>query len=163
MEASELLCRTILQVWYFTDFPYVCLVDDPWTVVPSLERVNGFYVLVTGVGETFNNILGCTILQRVAKIHQLLCVRNVGALVDRNAELLPESLPMEQLAIKRGHVDPRQFNRTRFGSDRRRHSCKSGGGADKEGFLDSHLHVEDIIFLLMRVADERIGDVDGDH
>ena len=68
MEPSELLARIIFQAWYFVDFPHVSLMYDTWTVVSSPERINGLLVLVTGVREALNYILGLAIFQGVAKV-----------------------------------------------------------------------------------------------
>ena len=92
VEASELLARTVFQTVHSIDLSHMSLMDDPWSVVASFERFYGFLVLIPGVRKTYNYSLRRPILQCMAEVHQLLCARDVGALVDRYAELFPEGL-----------------------------------------------------------------------
>ena len=60
--------------------------------------------------QTFNDTLRCTILKRVSKIHQLLCIRQTRLTMNWDRELLPKVSPVYNVPIKHRYIQFWQLN-----------------------------------------------------
>ena len=76
-----------------------------YTVYLSDMEFDGFSVLLLRTRQTFDDGPGWAVLQGVMQVHQFLSVRHVGVVMYGNRELLPEGLPVQDIAVKYWDVD----------------------------------------------------------
>ena len=91
---QELLASSISEGSGLEDHTNVSLVDELWAIRACRQAFNGFRVAITRFRQTYNDTLRCSILKRMSKIHQLLCIRQIRSAMNWDRDLLPKGPPV---------------------------------------------------------------------
>ena len=104
MQVSQLLPPAILQWGSLHDCADMVTMYQSRVVVARLQTVNGFFLLVTKLGEALNGTSGRPLLDGLHQRDKLFSIRETFPTVDGYVELLPELLPVQHLTVKCGSV-----------------------------------------------------------
>ena len=86
------------------------LVYRTGTIILGLETFDWFFVVFTRLSETFNGVLSGIVLNGIVKVDWLLGICEVCPVMNRYAKLFPEALPIQNVAVERGHLDFPEFS-----------------------------------------------------
>ena len=119
MQSSQLFSVTFLDGWGVDNLLDVCAMDEPRSVVSSLETFYGFTVIVFRVQETFYCTLGRFVFECMLQVDYFLGVRQVNSIMYRHGELVPELFPVNDISIKCWDIQFRQPDSRSIGWTRR--------------------------------------------
>ena len=78
----------------------MCLMDLTWSIIPLLQALDGFIIMITRLRKTRNQTLGGLVLDGILEVHQLLLLGNTWSVMYRNTKLLPEILPSKDVSME---------------------------------------------------------------